>query len=87
MFLGLQDPDPDPLVRGKDLAPDPSFDEILLEKYDFKTKFSKKILFSPCVIRKKYGIKFYFFTEERSRIQIRIHKSKVRIRGSRYVPS
>ncbi len=24
MFLGLQDPDPDPLVRGPDLDPDPS---------------------------------------------------------------
>jgi hypothetical protein len=24
MFLGLQDPDPDPLVRGTDPAPDPS---------------------------------------------------------------
>jgi hypothetical protein len=24
MFLGLLDPDPDPLVRGTDAAPDPS---------------------------------------------------------------
>jgi hypothetical protein len=25
MFLGLQDPDPDPLFRGMDPDPDPSF--------------------------------------------------------------
>jgi hypothetical protein len=30
MFLGLQDPDP--LVRGADLDPDPSFSEIMLAK-------------------------------------------------------
>ncbi len=26
MFLGLQDPDPDPLVRGMDPDPDPALD-------------------------------------------------------------
>jgi hypothetical protein len=26
MFLGLLDPDPDPLVRGMDPAPDPALD-------------------------------------------------------------
>jgi hypothetical protein len=26
MFLGLLDPDPDPLVRGMDLDPDPALD-------------------------------------------------------------
>ncbi len=29
MFLGLQDPDPDPLVRGMDPDPDPS---IIMQK-------------------------------------------------------
>jgi hypothetical protein len=34
MFLGLQDPNPDPLVRD----PDPSFSEIMHAKKDFNTK-------------------------------------------------
>jgi hypothetical protein len=40
MFLGLQDPDPDPLVRGMDPDPDPALDRILLSSF----KNSKKNL-------------------------------------------
>jgi len=44
VFLGLQDPDPDPLVRGMDPDPDPALDpgpdpSIIMQK-----KNSKKIL-------------------------------------------
>ncbi len=46
MFLGLQDPDPDPLVRGMDPDPDPAMDpepdpSIIMQK---KAKNSKKNL-------------------------------------------
>jgi hypothetical protein len=48
MFLGLLDLEPDPLVRGMDLAPDPDPSlfhegvertEIMLSKINFNTKF------------------------------------------------
>jgi hypothetical protein len=32
MFLGLQDPDPHPSVKGTDPAPDPPFSERMLAK-------------------------------------------------------
>jgi hypothetical protein len=37
MFLGLLDPDPDPLVRG--MAPDPDPDKINRDSYCFVTDF------------------------------------------------
>ncbi len=41
MFLGLPDPDPDPLVRCMDPAPDPALDpdpdpSIIMQKYSEK---------------------------------------------------
>ena len=55
MFLGLLDPDPDPLVRGMNPAPDP--DPSILSKnskknldfYCFVTSFWLFILFSDCL--------------------------------------
>jgi hypothetical protein len=43
MFLGLQDPDPDPLVRGADPDPAPS---LLLSKKSYKKKYRNNFFFA-----------------------------------------
>ncbi len=92
MFLGLQDPDPDPLVRGMD--PDPSiikqmFCDFFLTFFWFENDVKVP---SKSKMQKNFFKKLFFFVgilkvndknrRIRIRIRIRIHQSEAWIRGS-----